>query len=189
MSSVSSGAKTTASATLWFWGEYLWLVFHGTGVGSTRGAAALRLTSPSGESWEYGNPDSDRSLAAWRMSLPRWSPRPAISPIPSWCVRGTAELWMRNAQCFAGAAAEPPAPGYGAPNPQPEREAVVSLFVTTRPNGLIRQRVNVGGEIARPSTAMRVGDAQRHEMVTALMGYDSSFGGAPARKAPRLSNR
>ena len=57
------------------------------GMEVPEGPPALRLTSPSGELWEYGNPNVTRSLAAWRMSLPKWLPRPAISPIPNWFAR------------------------------------------------------------------------------------------------------
>jgi uncharacterized protein (TIGR03084 family) len=73
---------------------------------------ALRLTSPSGESWEYGNLDSDQVIRGMAHEFAQVVTQTRnIGDTQLTCEGDTAELWMRNAQCFAGAAAEPPAPG------------------------------------------------------------------------------
>ena len=73
---------------------------------------ALRLTSPSGESWEYGNPDSDQVISGMAYEFAQVVTQTRnIADTQLVCEGDTAELWMRNAQCFAGAAATPPAPG------------------------------------------------------------------------------
>ena len=73
---------------------------------------ALRLTSPSGESWECGNLDSDQVISGMAHEFAQVVTQTRnIADTQLVCEGHTAELWMRKAQCFAGAAAEPPAPG------------------------------------------------------------------------------
>ena len=73
---------------------------------------ALRLTSPSGESWEYGNPDSDQVISGMAHEFAQVVTQTRnIADTQLSCEGDTAELWMHHAQCFAGAATTPPAPG------------------------------------------------------------------------------
>jgi uncharacterized protein (TIGR03084 family) len=73
---------------------------------------ALRLTSPSGESWEYGNLDSDQVISGMAHEFAQVVTQTRnIADTQLSCEGDTAELWMRHAQCFAGAPAEPPAQG------------------------------------------------------------------------------
>ena len=73
---------------------------------------ALRLTSPSGESWEYGNPDSDQVIRGMAHEFAQVVTQTRnIADTRLECDGEVAQFWMRNAQCFAGAPAEPPAPG------------------------------------------------------------------------------
>jgi uncharacterized protein (TIGR03084 family) len=72
----------------------------------------LRLTSPSGESWEYGNPHSGQVIRGMAHEFAQVVTQTRnIDDTQLVCEGDTAELWMRNAQCFAGAPAEPPAQG------------------------------------------------------------------------------
>ena len=73
---------------------------------------ALRLTSPSGESWEYGNPDSDQVISGMAHEFAQVVTQTRnIADTQLSCEGDTAKLWMHHAQCFAGAATTPPAPG------------------------------------------------------------------------------
>ena len=74
---------------------------------------ALRLTSPSGESWEYGSPDSDQVIRGMAHEFAQVVTQTRnIADTQLMCEGEVAQLWMKNAQCFAGAPAEPPAPGF-----------------------------------------------------------------------------
>ena len=73
---------------------------------------ALRLTSPSGERWEYGNLDSEQVISGLAHEFAQVVTQTRnIADTRLECDGEVAQFWMRNAQCFAGAPAEPPAPG------------------------------------------------------------------------------
>ena len=73
---------------------------------------ALRLTSPSGELWEYGSPDSDQVIRGMAHEFAQVVTQTRnIADTQLVCEGEVAQLWMKNAQCFAGAPAEPPAQG------------------------------------------------------------------------------
>jgi uncharacterized protein (TIGR03084 family) len=73
---------------------------------------ALRLTSPSGESWEYGSPDSDQVIRGMAHEFAQVVTQTRNIEDTGLTVEGEIAVeWMRNAQCFAGAAATPPLPG------------------------------------------------------------------------------
>lgn len=73
---------------------------------------ALRLISPSGGIWEYGGPDSNQHISGMAYEFAQVVTQTRNIEDTQLRVEGDiAALWMRNAQCFAGAAAIPPLPG------------------------------------------------------------------------------
>jgi len=73
---------------------------------------ALRLTAPSGETWEYGDADSSDCITGTAHEFAQVVTQTRNIVDTGLTVEGEiAAEWMRNAQCFAGAAATPPLPG------------------------------------------------------------------------------
>ena len=78
------------------------------GMEMPEGQPALRFTLPSGESWEYGNHESDQVISGMAHECAQAVTQTRNIADTQLVWEGdTAELWMRNAQCFAGAAAKP----------------------------------------------------------------------------------
>jgi len=73
---------------------------------------SLRLTAPSGEIWEYGDADSRERITGKAHEFAQVVTQTRNIRDTGLTVEGEiATEWMRNAQCFAGAAATPPLPG------------------------------------------------------------------------------
>jgi len=73
---------------------------------------ALSLTAPSGETWEYGDADSSERITGKAHEFAQVVTQTRNIQDTGLTVEGKiAGEWMRNAQCFAGAAASPPLPG------------------------------------------------------------------------------
>ncbi len=72
----------------------------------------LMLTAPSGEEWQLGSPDSEDRITGQAHEFAQVVTQTRnLVDTQLVCEGDIAELWMRNAQCFAGAPAEPPQPG------------------------------------------------------------------------------
>lgn len=70
----------------------------------------LRLTAPSGEIWEFG--EGEGLIAGSAVGFAQTVTQTRNVADTDLKVEGeAARLWMENAQCFAGAPAQPPAPG------------------------------------------------------------------------------
>ena len=73
---------------------------------------AIILTAPSGDTWQYGSPDSAQRITGMAHEFAQVVTQTRnIADTQLSCEGDIAELWMAHAQCFAGAAATPPAPG------------------------------------------------------------------------------
>ncbi len=72
----------------------------------------VRLTAPSGEIWEWNDPNPDNFVEGSATQFCQVVTQTRNIQDTSLKVVGdTATRWMAMAQCFAGAAEEPPAPG------------------------------------------------------------------------------
>lgn len=72
----------------------------------------LQLTAPSGVLWEFGEPDATQCISGQAHEFAQVVTQTRHIDDTALLVEGDiAALWMANAQCFAGAAAKPPAPG------------------------------------------------------------------------------
>ena len=72
----------------------------------------LALTSPSGDSWTFGSPDSAQRITGQAHEFAQVVTQTRnIADTELVCEGEVAELWMTNAQCFAGGPADPPPPG------------------------------------------------------------------------------
>ncbi len=72
----------------------------------------LRLTAPSGEAWEFGEAGSPDLIEGAAVDFCRVVTQTRNVMDTGLAMHGpVAELWMRNAQCFAGPPETPPAKG------------------------------------------------------------------------------
>ena len=72
----------------------------------------VSLLSPSGERWEFGSPDSDQRISGQAHEFAQVVTQTRNIQDTQLEYEGAiAEDWMHHAQCFAGIASEPPAPG------------------------------------------------------------------------------
>ncbi|HEY9091450.1 TIGR03084 family metal-binding protein [Parasphingorhabdus sp.] len=72
----------------------------------------LKLTAPSGEIWEYGDPDTGEKIEGLAEQFCQVVTQTRNIADTDLSVTGpNAARWMEIAQCFAGAAEKPPAPG------------------------------------------------------------------------------
>jgi hypothetical protein len=72
----------------------------------------LRLTAPSGEVWTYNSPSKTDLVEGLAEQLRQVVPQTRnISDMRLRGAGAAAASWMSKAQCFAGAAEAPPAPG------------------------------------------------------------------------------
>lgn len=72
----------------------------------------LQLTSPSGALWEFGEPQAINRISGQAHEFAQVVTQTRHIDDTALLVEGDiAALWMAHAQCFAGAAATPPAPG------------------------------------------------------------------------------
>ncbi len=72
----------------------------------------VRLTAPSGEVWEFGEPSDDERIEGSATEFCQTVTQTRNIADTSLQVTGLiATRWMAMAQCFAGAATPPPAPG------------------------------------------------------------------------------
>jgi uncharacterized protein (TIGR03084 family) len=72
----------------------------------------IRLTAPSGATWEWLNPASPDSICGSATAFCQVVTQTRNVADTDLAVRGeTARRWMAIAQCFAGPAVDPPAPG------------------------------------------------------------------------------
>jgi len=73
---------------------------------------ALTLTAPSGELWQYGDANSTESIVGDAVGFAQVVTQTRNVADTNLVTQGdVAAEWMRIAQCFAGGAAKPPAPG------------------------------------------------------------------------------
>ena len=73
---------------------------------------SLALTAPSGEAWTFGDPQPDNCVSGSAEAFAQVVTQTRHVSDTSLVVTGEpATLWMASAQCFAGGAATPPAPG------------------------------------------------------------------------------
>ncbi|PHR92836.1 MAG: TIGR03084 family protein [Robiginitomaculum sp.] len=71
----------------------------------------VRLTAPSGQSWQYGTPDNDDRITGLASEFCQVVTQTRNIADTSLKARGdVAKHWMRIAQCFAGPAHTPPEP-------------------------------------------------------------------------------
>lgn len=72
----------------------------------------LSLRAPSGETWSWGESDPDNAITGSAEAFCQVVTQVRnIADVDLETVGETAELWMAKAQCFAGPAETPPAPG------------------------------------------------------------------------------
>lgn len=72
----------------------------------------VRLTAPSGETWEWNNPDRDSQIEGSATEFCQVVTQTRNIADTELTVSGdTATQWMAIAQCFAGRVEDPPAPG------------------------------------------------------------------------------
>ena len=72
----------------------------------------LKLTAPSGTIWEYGDPSTDEKIEGLAEEFCQVVTQTRNIADTNLSVTGpNANRWMAIAQCFAGAAEKPPAPG------------------------------------------------------------------------------
>jgi len=72
----------------------------------------LVLTAPSGEVWQFGEPQSDNRISGSAVDFARVVTQTRnVLDTGLEVVGQNAQQWMHNAQCFAGGAQQPPAPG------------------------------------------------------------------------------
>lgn len=72
----------------------------------------LRLTAPSGETWEFGEAETPDMVEGSAVDFCRVVTQTRNVMDTGFVMHGpVAELWMRNAQCFAGPPETPPAKG------------------------------------------------------------------------------
>lgn len=73
---------------------------------------ALLLVAPSGEEWHYGEPQPDNCIRGSAVGFAQVVTQTRnVADTDLVLVGEPAHQWMANAQCFAGDAAAPPAPG------------------------------------------------------------------------------
>lgn len=90
---------------------YGW-TFHVRGETPPEPMPHLRLTAPSGEIWEYGDPSSAELIEGLAEEFCQVVTQVRNIADTSLKVTGpNATEWMAKAQCFAGAPNDPPAPG------------------------------------------------------------------------------
>lgn len=72
----------------------------------------VRLISPAGHAWQFGEPQVDNYVAGSAVEFAQVVTQTRnIADTSLEVVGAPATVWMANAQCFAGAANPPPAPG------------------------------------------------------------------------------
>jgi uncharacterized protein (TIGR03084 family) len=72
----------------------------------------VRLVSPTGELWQFGEPQSDNAVIGGAVEFAQVVTQTRnVADTSLKVMGGPAEQWMAKAQCFAGAANTPPAPG------------------------------------------------------------------------------
>jgi uncharacterized protein (TIGR03084 family) len=75
----------------------------------------VRLTAPSGEIWDWGQPDDGNKVEGSALEFCQVVTQGRnIADVNLTVVGEPAQTWMAVAQCFAGAANDPPAPGHRA---------------------------------------------------------------------------
>ncbi len=75
----------------------------------------VRLTAPSGEIWDWGDPDESNKVEGSALEFCQVVTQGRnIADVNLTVVGEPAQTWMAVAQCFAGAANDPPAPGHRA---------------------------------------------------------------------------
>ena len=81
----------------------------------------LILTAPSGREWQFGSSDSQHRITGLAHEFAQVVTQTRnIGDTQLVCEGEIAELWMHNAQCFAGAATNPPEPGERCINTSPK---------------------------------------------------------------------
>ena len=72
----------------------------------------LILTAPSGQEWQFGSSDSHHRITGRAHEFAQVVTQTRnVGDTQLVCEGEIADLWMHNAQCFAGAATKPPDPG------------------------------------------------------------------------------
>jgi uncharacterized protein (TIGR03084 family) len=72
----------------------------------------VRVSAPSGATWEWGEPDQDNRVEGTAVDFCRVvTQNRNVTDTGLTVVGETAKRWMSIAQCFAGGPVDPPAPG------------------------------------------------------------------------------
>lgn len=72
----------------------------------------VELTGPDGEDWHFGEPGQTNLIRGWALAFAQVVTQTRNLSDTGLLVEGeVASRWMRHAQCFAGKAETPPAPG------------------------------------------------------------------------------
>ena len=106
---VSSGIKNIAVLGV---KTYAW-TFANRGVEVPGAQPYVRLTAPSGDIWDWGEPDETNKVEGSALEFCQVVTQGRnIADVNLTVVGGPAVAWMAIAQCFAGPVNDPPAPGH-----------------------------------------------------------------------------